>query len=395
MKTLNGILFVAGTCVGSGMIALPMALAKIGLIPSVFLMIAVWAVVYLTSLVSVELNLQAGKGLALGDLCRVFSGKKAELIGNLSLSLLSYALLSAYIAGGSSVISNMIRTNAVDVNLWYSIAICLILAFPPNLVKTINNILFIGLLSVIGIMVCFLAFTINWSNIPLFGDEWGSLHAFQGILPVLFTSFGFQVIFHTLTEYCNKDSKVLNKVFLFGSLIPVFVYGIWNASVLGAIYENAPDFYSKMTSTKVSVGELVMHLSDIARVEFVQLMIWWISILAIVTSVLGIGLGIISTVGRQIERFVVNPHLNKALSIIVTILPPYLIVKILPEAFMSVIGFAGMILAVIAIILPIYLLNIIKNRDFFYKILKNKFIVGVSLGLGILIIFCEILNILK
>ena len=251
------------------------------------------------------------------------------------------------------------------------------------------------MLAVIGIMVCFLAFTINWSNIPLFGDEWRNIISWQEILPVLFTFFGFQVIFHTLTEYCNRDSKVLNRVFLFGSLIPLFVYGIWNASVLGAIYENAPDFYSKMTSTKVSVGELVMHLSAIAKVEFVQLMIWWISILAIVTSVLGIGLGIISTVGRQIERFVVNPHLNKALSIAMTVIPPYLIVVEIPDAFMSVIGFAGMILAVIAIILPIYLLNIIKNRDFFYKILKNKFIVDVSLGLGVLIIFCEILNILK
>ncbi len=395
MKTLNGILFVAGTCVGSGMIALPMALAKVGLIPSILLMISIWAVVYITSLVSVELNLQAGKGLALGDLCKFFSGRKSELIGNLSLSLLSYALLSAYIAGGSSVISNLMQTDAIDVKLWYTIAICLILAFPPNLVKTINNILFIGLLAVIGIMVCFLAFTINWSNIPLFGDEWRNIISWQEILPVLFTFFGFQVIFHTLTEYCNRDSKVLNRVFLFGSLIPLFVYGIWNASVLGAIYENAPDFYSKMTSTKVSVGELVMHLSAIAKVEFVQLMIWWISILAIVTSVLGIGLGIISTVGRQIERFVVNPHLNKALSIAMTVIPPYLIVVEIPDAFMSVIGFAGMILAVIAIILPIYLLNIIKNRDFFYKILKNKFIVDVSLGLGVLIIFCEILNILK
>lgn len=395
MKTINGILFVAGTCVGSGMIGLPMALAKVGLIPSILLMISIWAVVYITSLVSVELNLQAGKGLALGDLCRFFSGRKSELIGNLSLSLLSYTLLAAYIAGGSSIISNMLQTETFDVKLWYTLMICLILAFPPNLVKTINNLLFIGLLSIIGIMVCFLAFTINWSNIPLFGDEWESLHSWQGIIPVLFTFFGFQVIFHTLTEYCDRDSKILHRVFLFGSLIPVFVYGIWTASVLGAIYENAPDFYSKMASTKVSVGELVMHLSAIAKVEFVQLMIWWISILAIVTSVLGIGLGIVSTVGSQIERFVSRPHLNKTLSIAMTVIPPYLIVVAIPDAFISVLGLAGMILSVIAIILPIYLLNIIRGRDFFYKVLKNKFLIAISLGLGVLIIFCELLNILK
>jgi tyrosine-specific transport protein len=395
MKTVNGILFVAGTCVGSGMIALPMTLAKVGLVPSILLMIGIWAIVYITALMSVELNLQAGKGLPLVGLCKLFSGRKAEMIGALSLSILSYSLLAAYIAGGSSIISNLLKTEAFDMKLWYTLAICVILAFPPNSVKTINNILFIGLLCIIGIMVCFLAFTINWSNIPLFGDGWMSFYSWQGILPVLFTFFGFQVIFHTLTEYCKKDSKILNRVFLFGSLIPVFVYSIWTASVLGAIYENAPDFYSKMSSTNVSVGELVMQLSTIAKVEFIQLMIWWISILAIVTSILGVGLGVVSTVSSQIERFVQNPQLNKILSISGTLLPPYLIVVAIPDAFISVLGLAGMILSVIAIILPIYLLNIIKERRFFYQILKNKLLVGISLGVGILIIFCELLNILK
>ncbi len=45
-KQTGSILLVAGTCIGSGMIALPMVLAKLGLIPSLFLMLLTWLLMY-------------------------------------------------------------------------------------------------------------------------------------------------------------------------------------------------------------------------------------------------------------------------------------------------------------------------------------------------------------
>ena len=84
-KQIGAILLVAGTCIGSGMIALPMVLAKLGLIPSILLMVMIWFIMYYTSLVNLELNLQAGHGLSLGALGKYFSGRTAELIGTVSL----------------------------------------------------------------------------------------------------------------------------------------------------------------------------------------------------------------------------------------------------------------------------------------------------------------------
>jgi tyrosine-specific transport protein len=73
-KQTGSILLVAGTCIGSGMIALPLVLAKLGIIPSAVLMLLTWLLMYYTSLVNLELNLQAGKGMSLGALGRHFSG---------------------------------------------------------------------------------------------------------------------------------------------------------------------------------------------------------------------------------------------------------------------------------------------------------------------------------
>lgn len=59
---------------------------------------------YYTSLINLELNLQAGKGLALGRLRRYFSGRIAEIIGMVNLKILLYALLAVFIYGGSSML---------------------------------------------------------------------------------------------------------------------------------------------------------------------------------------------------------------------------------------------------------------------------------------------------
>ncbi|WP_041404094.1 aromatic amino acid transport family protein [Rickettsia montanensis] len=65
-KLIGAILLISGTCIGSGMIALPTVLAKLGIIPSIILMFIIWFIMYYTSLINLELNLQAGKSLTLG-----------------------------------------------------------------------------------------------------------------------------------------------------------------------------------------------------------------------------------------------------------------------------------------------------------------------------------------
>ncbi|AFD19820.1 putative amino acid permease [Rickettsia slovaca str. D-CWPP] len=66
-------MLISGTCIGSGMIALPMVLAKLGYnTSSIILMFVIWFIIYYTSLINLELNLQAGKGLTLGHWENIF-----------------------------------------------------------------------------------------------------------------------------------------------------------------------------------------------------------------------------------------------------------------------------------------------------------------------------------
>ena len=154
-KQITSILLVAGTCIGAGMLALPIALAKLGVVPSLVVMLAAWFLTYYPSLVSVELNLHSEHGLSLGLLGRKFSGKIAEMTGDISVKLLSYALRAAYIYGGSSIIQKLIGTEFSTFIMHTILSICIIIALlcPTRIVSKLNNIAFISFLGLFLILI--------------------------------------------------------------------------------------------------------------------------------------------------------------------------------------------------------------------------------------------------
>lgn len=392
MKT-GAILLVAGTCIGSGMIALPLVLAKLGLLPSLLLMLIVWYVMYYTSLINLELNLQAGEGLPLGELGRKYAGPIAEWIGILSLELLSYALLAVFFYGGSSIIKEWLEqrwsmhASLQDLAACFAGASGLILLCPVKWIDYSNRMLFFSLLGVVLVLIVGLVVSMEWTNLPLYGTQVSNWEAWISILPVIFTSFGFQVIFHTLTRYCRQDSKMLKQVFLWGSAIPAIIYMIWTSSVMSVVYHHNPGFYELMVLGTAGVGELIEALSKIAKWEAVQLLVWAISLLAIVTSILGVGVGLYESLEGMLGK-------RRIISSLATVGPAYLAVIAIPNAFIALLSFAGMLLAIIAILLPVYLFWKLKGVQLHYAELNKKWLIWLSLVAAAAVIAAELYHVL-
>tara|TARA_A100000171_G_C2129399_1_gene145673 strand:- start:890 stop:2104 length:1215 start_codon:yes stop_codon:yes gene_type:complete len=399
-KYWGATLLVAGTCIGSGMLALPMVLSKLGLLPSFLLMGGMWILMYYTALVSLELNLQAGQGLSLGSLGRTFSGAGASVAGVTSLKLLSYALLAVFLDGGSSILARLFASEMLpfqttifaDFSVFYVVLVFAFFLLPMRWIDYLNRFLFLGLISIVGILMIGLVFQTTWKALPLVGDEVGSLKAWAYVIPIVFTSFGFHVVFHTLTNYCHKDKNTLKKVFFWGSLIPALVYTLWTFGVLGATYEAAPDFYRRMVHSGATVGDLVQQLSHLAPGGLAQKLIGWLSTLAILTSVLGVGRGLIDTWDKVLENAIPTFSSRRVMSVILTLGPAYSIACLVPNAFITVLGFAGMILVVIAIALPLFLLGKVGEKSFFYPFLQYRLGRLICYLLGVLIFVCEMKN---
>tara|TARA_R110000868_G_C10969234_1_gene769499 strand:- start:8248 stop:9477 length:1230 start_codon:yes stop_codon:yes gene_type:complete len=405
-KTIGAAFLVAGTCIGSGMMALPLVLGKIGILPSFFLMLITWLLMYYTALFSIELNLQAGRGLSLGSLGRIFSGFTAEVIGVVSLKLLSYALLAVYISGLASVFDKLFDMGLSIQTLITLIAlgIFLVLCLPLKILDIFNRFLFITLLVIFLILIASLFLNIDKSSLPLFGPEVLNPLAFSEVIPIVFTSFGFQVIFHTLANYCNKDKRILKKAFFYGSLIPAIVYMIWAISILSILYKQDILFYNAMISGSITVGELVEKLSNIAQMPYLDHVVWVLSCFAIVTSLIGVGIGLYDSFFNHFEdhfsKYDYGSWINKLVSSLITVLPAYLVVVLIPKTFIAVLGFAGMILVVIAIFLPAFLLIKVKKfsmpniKYLYYKELKSDFLINLSIVLGIIVVVCEVVNLI-
>lgn len=399
-RTIGAALLIAGTCIGSGMIALPLVLAKLGLIPSILLMVAIWFIMYISSLINLELNLQAGTGMPLGELGKKFAGPLGGMLGQVLLKLLSYSLLAVYIYGGSSIIQEFLASKlgahySLEVIAFIYTAVSMgVLLLPIRVIDYFNRTLFIGLLAIVGAMILGLFYSLDSSRLPLVSTRYSEFSVWAGVVPVMFTSFGFQVIFHTLTNYCHKDAKMLKQAFFWGSLLPAFVYISWTCSVLGVVYQDNPAFYQQLVDGKGDVGVLIQALSNISHWESVRLLTWGISFLAIGTSVLGVGVGLLDAIKGMLGSKISRKGASNILSVLLTLGPAYLAVVFVPNAFIAILGFAGMILSLIAILLPVYIYSKINTAHLHYQELRHRWIIVLCCLVALVVIACELFNML-
>ncbi|MBW8309346.1 MAG: hypothetical protein K0M45_06900 [Candidatus Paracaedibacteraceae bacterium] len=394
-KVFGSSCLIAGTAIGAGMLALPIILAKVGIVQAIGLMISVWLLAYYSALLGSELNLRARAPLSLGSLSYSLGGPKAKLVGQTSFMLLCYALLSAYLDGSSSVLASLFKAmpNALPVDsstLLHGVALSLgiILLLSTKLIDYTNRLLFLTMIALLILVVGVLAFWIKPTvDLKLLQSTDSALPLLQAI-PVVFTSFGFQIIFHTICGYLEMDASRIRRAFFWGSLIPAVSYISWTIITLMFMASHRPEFFTLLLKGSLDVGDFIYSLSQTAGFPLLKILAWVLSVLAIITSAIGVGLGVAHT-----WQTIVN---KRSLAVALTIIPPYFIAYKTPEAFIHALGFAGMVLVIIALLLPLYLLY---RSDYLavthYKVLDNKVIRLIVIGMSFMIMAIEILHLLK
>ncbi|MBX3457667.1 MAG: hypothetical protein KF820_04840 [Candidatus Paracaedibacteraceae bacterium] len=379
---------IAGTAIGAGVLALPMVLIHLSLVQSIILMAVVWLIAYYSALLGSELVLRAKAPLSLGSLSEKYSGHGAHVFGQICFLGLCYALLSAYLSGTSSLV--LVAKPDWDTSLVLglsSISYLFVLVLSLGIIDKINRVLFLIMLMILIGFTGILGQFIDWKIPVLEGLQTGSISSMLAAVPVVFTSFGFQIIFHTIGQYLNLCPTKMRRSFFWGSFIPACAYVVWTCVSLLAISSKNPDLIGAIQQKPLDVGQFMTVLGSITQSLVFTKLSWVLSILAIVTSGIGVGLGLVHTLETYLK--------NRFMSALVTIIPAYLVVSFIPGAFIKALGFAGMILVVIALLLPIYLLYRSDDRDTFYSILKNKLLRWIMVLLSFGIMAIEIAHLLN
>lgn len=371
-KQLSAISLLAGTAIGSGMLSLPLVLAKYGLLFGCAIMIAFVWVAYFSSIIRAELNIYSKADFALKDVGRYYSGELASQVGNVSLKLLSYSLIAAYLHGLASLLNVFLAFDIRYLIVMLSSMAIILLYFSNSLISKINKILFVFLISAFILVTLGILLRTGLNSLEIPGGQELSIKSFALALPIVFTSFGFQGSLHSLTKFVNNDRKIINRACLFGSIIPAIVYMLWLCSTILIICANDPALFERMIHGNVEISEMVFGLSHISDIPNLKVMFWIISLLALLTSIIGVGIAICDEWNRTV---------NKLSSSILTILPAMLVAIFVPNAFIKVLGVSGMILVVLAIFLPAFL---------YIKMLRvdRRVIVSLPKKLGLVVLVC-------
>ncbi len=346
IKQFGGILLITGNAIGGGMLALPLATAQSGFLYSSFFLIACWGVMLAGGLLILEVNLWFPPNSHLISMARATLGIPGEIIAWLCYLLLLYALLAAYIAGGSDFLQGILQ----KINFHFSgivTSILFVLILGPIVYKgmhsvdLMNRILTGGKLLIFLLLILCLFPVISTNQLTQ-----GNFQFLPKSLSIIITSFGFTAIIPSLRSYFHSNVKQLRQVIILGSLIPLFCYIFWNGAIMGVIPISKLLTIAKSSQSTSHLTNALSYLNK----KSITLLAWIFTSICLATSFLGVGISLYDFLH---DGFAFNQtEKNNFLIYLLTFLPPLMVVLFYPASFMLALNYVGIWCAILLALLP-------------------------------------------
>ncbi len=397
---LGGTMIIAGTLIGGGMIAIPIATSGIWFYRSLLILIYSWFCMTCSGLMLVEANIHYPQGASFDTMVKDLLGKKWNLITGITITFVLYTLVYAYITVGGSITNELLEINLGILNLPNQVGgllFCLILAvcvwISTKAIDRLSTVLIIAMvLSFVGMSMGLLK-NINFdylSNQVIGGSEETNYwrYIFYA-LPVCVTSFCFHGTAPSITLYYNRDGKKIQKSIIWGSIIAFVVYTLWLTSVQG----NLPraEFLS-IHGANDEVRMMIEKINHFVSIPMMGDLIDFFTYVAIISSFLGASLGLFDYLADLFN--IKNTKIGRFKTALITFLPPLVCAMIFPYGFVKAIGYVGFAAAIWSIIVPA--LMVLKSREKFpngsYKVFGGKFLVYFIIFFAILTILSMLIT---
>lgn len=336
-KIVGGVLLVAGTATGAGMLALPVSTGMAGFFPSLVLFLIYWCYMTYTAFLMLEVNLWLGEGTNMISMARRTLGRGGRAVSWLIYLFLLYALTTAYIAGSAPIVMDAFQAlTGMTIPEWVG-AIPLFMIFGLFVYKGMHSVDWVNRLLMIGLVVayCLLVIFLTPHVDKKLLSHIDMKYALMGV-SVVATSFGFHIIIPSLVHYLHSDVAKLKKVLILGSIIPLVVYISWEFLALGIIPIDGVHGLRQGYLDGSNGAHLLTSFLDNAAIAMVAR---FFSFFAIVTSFLGVSMSLSDFLadGFRIKK----TRSGRILLYLMTFIPPLLITLIDPRAFLSALEYAG------------------------------------------------------
>ena len=355
-RFIGGVLLIAGTAIGIGMLALPLTTGTGGF-KGAFIGTTLWYLYMLmTMLIFIDaLYLDRNKNGNLISLIRQEFSYKYEIMTWLCFLGLLYAATTAYILGGGQIISAVLSINHVDFEAhWASVIFTSILGltvfYGMQWVDNINRALMITLITSFILLLIVTSIHGDTSNLASGGQPLYLLAA----SPTIVLAFAPHPIIPSLRKYLQNNKKTLRNVMITGSLIPLVCYLVWETVVISLIpYNGANSLVSIIHNAAEYGGELKLLSQTLHKryhIPVLDTLVNSFALSAIITSFIGVTLSVTDFIydGLQLSK-----HKNgRTYAILGALLPPMLIGYLCPNGFLSLISYGGVMIAILYGIFP-------------------------------------------
>ena len=385
-KTVGSTLLVAGTMIGAGMLAMPLTSAGIGFGFTLVLLLGLWALLTFSALLFVELYQTAESDAGIGTLAEQYFGKVGRVISTAILIIFLYALIAAYVSGGGSLLMGLLptigdadTTNKIAV-LLFTVIFGSFIVIGTHSVDKINRLLFFVMLAaflfVLGVMLPEIKFD-NLMAMPI--DNALIISA----SPVFFTAFGFHGSIPSLNKYLNGNVKTLRVSILVGSAITLCAYILWQLSTHGLLTQNE---FLQILKEDATLNGLVKATLAITGSNVIASAVKLFSTLALVTSFLGVALGLLECIEDLLKRSF-NFTTGRISLGLMTFIPPVAFALFYPEGFILALGYAGQMFAFYAVVLPVSLIWKARkvHPNLPYRVWGGNLMLLIVLVLGVVI----------
>ena len=381
-KTVGSTLLVAGTMIGAGMLAMPLTSAGIGFGFTLVLLLGLWALLTFSALLFVELYQTAESDAGIGTLAEQYFCKAGRIIATAVLIIFLYALIAAYISGGGSLLKDLLPESFGDKVsiLLFTVIFGSFIVIGTHSVDKINRVLFFVMLAAFAVVLSLMLPEIKFDNLMATPIDNALIISAS---PVFFTAFGFHGSIPSLNKYLDGNVKALRISILAGSAITLCAYILWQMSTHGLLTQNE---FLQILKEDATLNGLVKATLAITGSNMIAGAVKLFSTLALVTSFLGVGLGLLECIEDLLKRSF-NISAGRISLGLMTFIPPLVFALFYPEGFILALGYAGQMFAFYAVVLPVSLVWKARrtHTNLPYKVWGGNMTLIIVLVLGVII----------
>lgn len=380
-KTVGSTLLVAGTMIGAGMLAMPLTSAGIGFGFTLVLLLGLWALLTFSALLFVELYQTAESDAGIGTLAEQYFGKTGRIVATAVLIIFLYALIAAYISGGGSLLKDLLPESGDKVSiLLFTVIFGSFIVIGTHSVDKINRVLFFVMLAAFAVVLSLMLPEIKFDNLMATPIDNALIISAS---PVFFTAFGFHGSIPSLNKYLDGNVKALRISILVGSAITLCAYILWQMSTHGLLTQNE---FLQILKEDATLNGLVKATLAITGSNMIAGAVKLFSTLALVTSFLGVGLGLLECIEDLLKRSF-NISAGRISLGLMTFIPPLVFALFYPEGFILALGYAGQMFAFYAVVLPVSLVWKARraHSNLPYKVWGGNLTLIIVLVLGVII----------